>query len=96
MDDPEIWLRAWVTVFAFLLMAVSLISYRRMRSNRLLLVSVVFCIFFVKGVILTLGIFMESADDIATAYWFNSGFDLAVLLFLFFAVWRSPRGKARE
>lgn len=56
-------LAAWITIFAIALTAVAGIAYARVRNKRVLMVVLAFAMFTVKGIILTLSLFMESVSD---------------------------------
>jgi uncharacterized membrane protein len=63
----DIWvnaLRAWIMIFAFILLIVSIVAYQRTKNKRVLIVSVAFVIFFVKGIILTIGLLDPSIEDL--------------------------------
>ncbi len=82
---------AIVTVLALLLLIISLLAYRRERSLKILLSSVVFTIFLIKGVIMSLSIFtshFQNQKDIITLSVF---FDVAILMILLFAGLSSPK-----
>ena len=95
METFEIYLRAGITVLAVTLFLISMMAYSRERDRRLLLVSIAFTIFMVKGIILTIGIFSYDVDQIVAEYWFHVIFDLAILVFLFAGSWRK-RGRGRS
>ena len=76
-DNVEIFFKVGLMGFSFLLFAISAISYNRIRSQRLLFVSIAFGIFFVKGLLLTIGIFMIPRPD-----WLEISIHLIVLDFL--------------
>lgn len=81
MEEYLNFLRAWIMIFALILFIVSMIAYYRTRSNRVLFVSIAFAIFFVKGIILSLGL---AYSDVESMY--NSGLgnalDLLILILL--------------
>jgi hypothetical protein len=81
MEDISNILRAWIVIFAFILLIVSIVAYYRTRNNRVLIVSFAFAIFFIKGIILSIGLV---EPDIESAY--NSGLgetlDLIILVLL--------------
>ena len=79
--DVENVLRASITVFALVLLIVSLVAYGRVKNTRILFTSAAFAAFFVKGVLLT----WELADpDVGD--WLDAGaatvLDLVILVFL--------------
>lgn len=49
-------LRAWIMIFALILLIVSIVAYHRTKNKRVLIVCIAFAVFFVKGIILTLGL----------------------------------------
>ena len=81
MEEYLNFLRAWIMIFALILFIVSIFAYYRTRSKRVLFVSSAFAIFFVKGIILSLGLVNS---DIESMY--NSGLgnmlDLLILILL--------------
>ena len=81
MNDILNILRAWIMIFALILFIVSMIAYYRTRHKRVLLVSIAFAIFFVKGILLTLGLLEPEIEDM-----YNSGLgdslDLMILILL--------------
>ncbi len=70
--------------FSLILLLVSIASYRRTKNSRLLLVSVGFFIFLLKGILLIIGLVFvpgltESIELLLLL-------DLVILLFLYFAI----------
>ena len=64
MDDLVNFLRAWIMVFALILFIVSMVAYHRTRNKRVLIVAVAFGIFFVKGIVLSLGLLYPDVETI--------------------------------
>jgi hypothetical protein len=56
-------LAAWITVFAVVVTFVAAVAYRRVRNPRVLLVTVAFALFAVKGVLLTVSLSNEWLSD---------------------------------
>ncbi len=77
MSNAEIFFKVGLMGFSFILFAISAISYKRIKSQRLLFVTIAFAIFFVKGLLLTMGIFSESVGDM-----FNSSIEVIILDFV--------------
>lgn len=81
MDDLTNLLRAWIMIFALILFIVSLVAYHRTRNKRVLFVSCAFAIFFVKGIVLSLGLVYSEIED-----YYASGLgdflDLVILILL--------------
>lgn len=78
-------LRAWITIFALVLLIIALISYRRFGNKRFLIVGTAFALFFVKGIMLSIEFFESGECDTS----FSSLFDALVLILLFFAIWKT-------
>ena len=79
---------AIVTVLALVLLIISLLAYRRERSWKFLITALVFVIFLIKGLVMTLSIFtthFQNESDILT---FSVFFDVVILLFLFLKLYR--------
>lgn len=84
MQLEEIIISAFVTIFSLGLLAVSLASYRKYRNMKLLFVSLVFLIFLVKGILMSLSLFF--GDIVALdSILYNGLIDLGILLLLFIA-----------
>ena len=82
MGFENIIISACVTIFSLGLLIISLASYLKYKNLKLLFVSLVFLIFLIKGVLLTINVFFEELT------WLNSYFvifDLVILIFLFIA-----------
>jgi len=84
MEIVSIVIDACITVFALGLLLVSLLSYRKYKNAKLLFVSLIFFVFFVKGIILSLGLFNEQLSSLSSNP-YTGLFDLAVLVLLFVA-----------
>ena len=75
---------AFITIFSIGLLAVSLASYKKYKNLKLLFVSLVFVVFFIKGLILSIGLFYSDFENILTTT-YSGIFDLCVLVLLFVA-----------
>lgn len=80
-------LSAFTLVFSLGLFLISLLSYWRYHNGKLVLVSLVFLVFLVKGVLMSLSIFSEDFSGVFTAP-FTGLFDVCVLVLLFLATLR--------
>ena len=87
MAIEQIILSAGITIFSLGLLVVSLMSYRKFRNTKLLFVSMVFFVFFIKGVLMSLQAFSlgVSGLDVLLTGSYNGVLDLIVLVFLFVA-----------
>ncbi|MCK5024498.1 MAG: hypothetical protein KAR56_02660, partial [Thermoplasmata archaeon] len=64
MNNLEIFFSVALMGFSLILFVISAITYRRVQRTRLLLVSLAFALFFIKGLMLTLGLFIDSIGDV--------------------------------
>lgn len=84
MEIESIIIDASITIFALGLFIVSLLSYRKYKNAKLLFVSLVFLVFFVKGILFSLGLFNEQLAGMASNPYIGL-FDLIILVLLFMA-----------
>lgn len=82
--DIENIVAAFVTLMSLFLMVVSLQSYRRSKRKRILLISVAFMLFFIKGLILSIALFYFIG--LGTQVTYLGIFDIMILVMLFAAV----------
>ncbi|MBU0497533.1 MAG: hypothetical protein KKC68_07630 [Candidatus Thermoplasmatota archaeon] len=77
----------FLTVFSCGLWIISIRSYKKSHNKKILFVSGVFSIFFIRGILLSLGLFYPEIEMLhsITLYAF---FDLIMLVLLFIAVLR--------
>ncbi len=76
---------ALATVLSLALLIIAILSYRRAREGRILLVSAAFGIFFVKNLLLSYLIF---AAELGNIFLYSAAFDSAVLLSFYLALFR--------
>jgi len=84
MEIQDIVISAFITIFSLGLLVVSLASYKKYKNLKLLFVSIVFFIFLLKGVILSLSLFYDEAI-ILTSNTYAGPIDLIILILLFIA-----------
>jgi len=84
METVSIVLDAGITIFALGLLLVSLFSYRKFKNSKLIFVILVFLIFFVKGLVLSFGLFNNQMLNVISNPYFEL-FDLIILVLLFVA-----------
>ncbi|MEM0493031.1 MAG: hypothetical protein QXS02_03630 [Candidatus Thermoplasmatota archaeon] len=77
-------LSAGITVFSAGLLIISLLSYYRYKNIKLLFVSSVFFIFLIKGILLSLGLFIKDINTYITDI-VESILDISILILLFIA-----------
>jgi hypothetical protein len=76
-------LGAGITILALNLMVVAFLSYRKYRSDKLLLMSIVFSLFFIKGLLLSLSLFFEQFEDLSSIlYIWIIDFSILILLYI--------------
>ena len=63
MEDYLNVLAAFILILSIALTAVAAVAYSRVRNQRVLLVTLAFAVFTVKGVLLTLSLLYESVSD---------------------------------
>ena len=74
----------FITIFSIGLFCVSVLSYYKSKNKKLLFVSIVFLLFFIKGVVLSLSLFISDLNVMITIP-ILAVFDLLVLFLLFIA-----------
>ena len=86
MNNLEIFFRVALMGFSLILFVISAITYRRVQRTRLLLVSLAFAMFFVKGLMLTLGLFIDSINDLFQTSVLVTMLDFGIMVLLYFSV----------
>jgi hypothetical protein len=84
MELQSIVIDACVTIFALGLLIVSLLSYRKHKNAKLIFVSLIFLVFLIKGILLSLSLFNEQISTILSNSYVGL-FDLVILILLFIA-----------
>jgi len=77
-------LYAFITIFSIGLFIISTISHKKTKNKKLIFVSTVFFLFFIKGIILSLSLFLTDLKTYITIP-ILAVFDLLVLFLLFIA-----------
>ncbi len=70
---------AAVTVFALALTVIAVLAWRRTRDTHLIFLTGAFGVFFAKGLVLTLVLFLVSPVPLADLFILSGSFDLVVL-----------------
>ena len=86
MDNLELFFTMALMGFSLILFVISAITYRRVKSTRLLLVSAAFGIFFVKGLLLMVGLFSDAVGDVFAASIWVIILDFGIMAFLYLSV----------
>lgn len=73
-----------ILVFSLGLFGISILSYRRYKNRKLLFVSTVFFLFFIKGILSVLSIFLDFIPKVGL-FNYSGLIDLAVLILLYMA-----------
>ena len=84
MEIESVIIDACITIFALGLFIVSLLSYRKYKNVKLIFVSLVFFVFLIKGILLSISLFNEQLAGLTSIPYFRL-FDLLVLILLFIA-----------
>ena len=95
MEGFEV-LVAMVTVLACVLLFFSLVAYRREGSRQLIVISIITGLFLIKGIILSLWIFIDMPDDISDILAISLLIDFVILLLLLVAGFRGARRVDKE
>ena len=82
MSNAEIFFKVGLMGFSLILFAISTISWKRIRSQRLLFVTLAFCLFFIKGLVLTVGIFYDNIGFEMSTEAIMLDFAIMILLYL--------------
>lgn len=82
MSILDLFIGASITVLSLGLFVLSMLGYYRRRNPKMIFVSLVFLIFFIKGIMLSLGIFSSEIIILNTSInpWI---FDLLILVLLY-------------
>ena len=84
MEIELIIINACITIFSLGMLIVSLLSFNKYKNTKLLLVSIVFLIFFIKGLIFSFSLFYDNINNIISNIYIAL-FDLSILILLFMA-----------
>jgi hypothetical protein len=79
---------AWVTVFSLALFVIGFLSYRRTGNPKLLAVSTAFLLYFIKGVVMALGLYFPNIVGVTTELP-SILLDVLILLTLYYATVRA-------
>ena len=87
METASIIISASSTMLALGMLIVTLVSYRKRRNRKLVVLSIMFLVFLVKGVLLSVGLLVPqfSSHEPVLSYIYSGWFDLVILLLLFLA-----------
>jgi len=86
MDNLKLFFGVALLGFSLILFVISAVTYKRIGSRRLLLVSLAFAMFFVKGLLLTMGLFVDSIGDVFSSSVLVTMVDFAIMAFLYLSV----------
>ena len=84
MDTIELFIISCIMVISFGLLTLSLLAYRRYKSIKMLFITIVFLVLFVKVLIYNISLFVTEINifDSMTNIWL---FDLVILVLLYAA-----------
>jgi hypothetical protein len=83
MDIIFVIISACITIFSIGLLTISLTSYRKYHTGKLLVISLVFIVFLLQGLLLSLSLFFPKIVSVPLVFF--SFLDLIVLVLLFIA-----------
>ena len=84
MEIESIILYSCITIFSLGMLIVSALSYKKYKNKKLIFVSLAFLLFFIKGIILSLSLFIDEIIPISSSSYMGL-FDLMILIMLFTA-----------
>ena len=85
--DLSDFLVAWMTIFAGTLLVIGLVSWHRTSNRKLLMISSGFGLFFVKGLLFSVGIFVPSISPFVGSV-YAILIDMVILLLFYLAIFR--------
>jgi hypothetical protein len=82
MDYFGIIVSASITIFSFVLLVISALSYWRYRNIKVLFIAAITILFLIRGIIFSLSLFPTTIGSLtsSTLFWL---FDVVILLFLY-------------
>lgn len=83
----EAFLTILLAGLAFLLFAVSMVSYRRVKNVKILFVSIAFLLFFIKAAVLLAGVVSNTWNDYGMR-WELLLFDVIIIVMLYLSIAR--------
>jgi hypothetical protein len=86
MDNLKLFFGVALLGFSLILFVISAVTYKRIGSRRLLLVSLAFALFFVKGLLLTIGLFVGSIGEVFDSSMLVTMLDFGIMVFLYLSV----------
>jgi len=88
MDNLQLFFTVALMGFSLILFVISAIAYKRIGSPRLLLVSLAFCLFFAKGLLLMLGLFVVDVEKVFNSTVWIIILDFGIMAFLYLSIVR--------
>ena len=85
MDFINIVINASITILALGLLIISLISYKKYKNKKLLVISFIFIVLLIKGLLLSLTLFDQDISIVNSILYgpYLGVFDLIILILLF-------------
>lgn len=82
MEMLDIFVSASITIFSLALLVISLLSYWKYRNIKLVFISLIVLVFFIRGIFLSLGLFNDQVLALTSrsSFWL---FDLLILVLLY-------------
>ena len=82
MEIHDLLINAFITMFALGLLIVSIASYKKYKNVKLLFITAVFILFFIKAILFSYGLFDDDISTMISSSYFRL-FDLGILIMLF-------------
>jgi len=84
LESGYVFISSAVTIVSIVLLAVTLYSYKKSRNPKLIFIVFVFLLFFIRGLLLSIGLFYDPLWSFVTSYYVWV-FDLIILTVLYLA-----------
>jgi len=84
-------LLAWIAIFAFALLVIAVLSYRRTGNKKILYIAAGFALFFIKGVLMSVALYTNHMNVDSSFVIFLDiliAIDLFILVLLYFAMFK--------
>lgn len=85
MDEVEIFLRLALMGFSLLLLVTSSLACAKLKELKIFFATLAFALFFVEGLILGIGIFIDSFEEIMDLKLLVS-FNFGIIIFLYLSI----------
>lgn len=82
IEIESLFINACITIFSLAILILSFVSYKKYKNIKLVFITTAFFIFFMKGIIISLGLFFIEFSILTKSTYFGL-FDVLILVFVF-------------